>query len=53
MMKCKTCGHLVHPGCDYNQGRCGHRPPIINTHSMRFYNLFQSIKNVFSRKNKN
>ena len=52
MKKCHTCGQVVHDNCNYNQGRCPYRSPIINTHSLRFYNLFQSIKNVFKRTNK-
>ena len=52
MTKCGTCRNEITIDCNYNQGRCPHHRPIINTHSLRFYNLFQSIKNVFSRKNK-
>jgi hypothetical protein len=28
-MKCKTCHGLIRPDCDYNQGRCPHRKPMI------------------------
>ena len=28
-MKCSTCNHLIHEGCNYNQGRCPHRKPMI------------------------
>jgi hypothetical protein len=28
-MKCKTCYGMVRPDCDYNQGRCPHRKPMI------------------------
>jgi hypothetical protein len=51
-MKCTTCRNEITINCDYNQGRCPHRPPMINTHSMRFYNLILSIKNVFNRNKK-
>ena len=28
-MKCKTCRQEVHDSCDWNQGRCPHRKPMI------------------------
>lgn len=28
-MKCNTCRQPVHANCDYNQGRCPHRKPMI------------------------
>jgi len=28
--KCKTCHGLIRPDCDYNQGRCPHRKPMID-----------------------
>lgn len=28
-MKCKTCRQEVRADCDYNQGRCPHRKPMI------------------------
>lgn len=28
-MKCKTCHGLIQPDCEYNQGRCPHRKPMI------------------------
>ncbi len=28
-MKCTTCRQEVHANCDYNQGRCPHRKPMI------------------------
>lgn len=27
---CDTCGESIRPDCDYGQGRCPHRPPLIN-----------------------
>ena len=30
MDKCKTCHGLIRPDCDYNQGRCPHRKPMID-----------------------
>ena len=29
-MKCDVCRHEVKPDCDYNQGRCPHRKPMID-----------------------
>ena len=28
-MKCNTCRQEVQPNCDWNQGRCPHRKPMI------------------------
>ena len=28
-MKCNTCRHQIHDDCNYNQGRCPHRKPMI------------------------
>ncbi len=46
-MKCETCNKDYSPTCDWNQGRCPLHPPMINPHSMRFLNLFRSIKGLF------
>jgi hypothetical protein len=29
-MKCNTCRQIIHTNCDYNQGRCPHRKPMID-----------------------
>ncbi len=29
-MKCNICLHDIHVGCNYNQGRCPHRKPMID-----------------------
>ena len=29
-MKCTTCRQEVHANCNYNQGRCPHRKPMID-----------------------
>lgn len=29
-MKCSICLHQIHAGCNYNQGRCPHRKPMID-----------------------
>ena len=28
-MKCDTCKHEIHEDCNWNQGRCPHRKPLI------------------------
>lgn len=46
---CQTCKKDYSPDCDWNQGRCPHRPPMIDTHHLRFYNLIKFIKGLFKR----
>ena len=29
-MKCSLCRQEIHADCDYNQGRCPHRKPMID-----------------------
>jgi len=48
-MKCTTCKQDVDPMCDWQQGRCPHRPPMLTTYHFRFYNLLQAIKNLFKK----
>lgn len=51
-MKCDFCGENVKlngADCDWRQGRCPHRPPMINPHAFRFYNLIQWLKGIFKR----
>jgi hypothetical protein len=52
-MKCTTCRQEYSIQCDYNQGRCPNHKPMINFHSMRFLNLFTTIKEWFSRDRNN
>lgn len=47
MTKCGTCGHPIHPGCNFNQGRCPHQPPMVDTNK-----VVEWFKNVFQRTNK-
>jgi hypothetical protein len=52
--KCDTCGHTIHPGCNFNQGRCPHRRPMIDdilldNYKARYYNLVKSIQQWFKR----
>lgn len=28
-MRCDTCRHEIHDDCNFNQGRCPHRTPMI------------------------
>jgi hypothetical protein len=51
-MRCNYCGeHLKEKGigCDWRQGRCPHRQPILTDYHFRFYNLVQFIKGLFKR----
>ena len=52
-MKCPACGENVKEqgvDCDWRQGRCPHRLPMIDTHAFRYYNLIQFIKQLFKGK---
>jgi hypothetical protein len=46
---CEVCGHVITNNCDWNQGRCPHRLPMIDidTYYTRYYNLIQTIKGWF------
>ena len=50
-MKCKACGEEVKINCDWRQGRCPHRSPMLNLtdYHFRFYNLLQTIKGWFKK----
>ncbi len=50
--KCNVCRLPIQPNCDWQQGRCPHRTPILNDYHFRYLTLFQSIKKFFT-KNKN
>jgi hypothetical protein len=51
--KCRACGQVYSPSCDWNQGRCPwHEPTFLSTmpeYYLRYLNLGQSIKNFFNR----
>jgi len=52
--KCETCGEEIHAGCDWRQGRCPHRRPMIDdilvdNYKARYYNLMKSIRNWFKQ----
>lgn len=47
--QCSICRRVPSPNCDYRQGRCPHRPSMIDTilsdtYKTRFYNLFKFFK---------
>lgn len=51
-MKCNHCGDEIKSDCDWRQGRCPHRPAMIEVilsdqYKTRFYNLIQQIKGWF------
>jgi len=50
--KCSICYEPIKPDCDWRQGRCPHRRPMIkditaDQYKARFYNLLQTIKRIF------
>jgi hypothetical protein len=50
--KCSTCYEPIKPDCDWRQGRCPHRRPMIeditvDQYKARFYNLLKTIKRLF------
>jgi hypothetical protein len=49
MNKCETCGEEIKTSCDWRQGRCPHRAPILTDYHFRYFNLWQSIKGWFRR----
>jgi hypothetical protein len=48
-MKCETCGDEIKSNCDWMQGRCPHIQPMLTAHHFRYLNLWQSIKNFFTK----
>jgi hypothetical protein len=51
---CSTCGSYVKPDCDWRQGRCPHRPSMLDLilsdpYKTRYLNLINSIKGWFRR----
>jgi len=44
--RCSLCGTIPRPNCDWQQGRCPHRPSMLDQiladgHKSRFYNLMK------------
>jgi hypothetical protein len=48
-MQCSTCNEEIKSNCDWRQGRCPHRMPILTDYHFRYVNLLQSIKNFFTK----
>ena len=48
--KCNTCGLEIQPNCEWQQGRCPHRAPLLTDYHFRYLNLFNLIRNFFKRK---
>ena len=51
-MKCNFCGENVKDngiGCDWRQGRCPHRNPMLNNYHFRYLNLINFFKGLFRR----
>ena len=48
-MKCNICGDEVKTNCDWRQGRCPHRTPLLTEYHFRYVNLWQSIKEWFRK----
>ena len=49
MSKCDTCGEEITIDCDWRQGRCPHRAPMLTNYHFRYVNLAKFIKNLFKR----
>lgn len=53
MNKCNSCGEQIKDngvGCDWNQGRCPHRMPMLTSYHFRFLNLIDAIRSIFKNK---
>lgn len=48
-MKCNACGDEIKIDCDWRQGRCPHRTPLLTEYHFRYVNLWQSIKEWFKK----
>jgi hypothetical protein len=48
-MKCNNCNQEIVTNCNWNQGRCPHRTPMLTEYHFRYLNLAQWIKSVFKR----
>jgi hypothetical protein len=48
-MKCNFCDREVVANCDWNQGRCPHRAPMLTDYHFRYFNLLQTIKGWFKK----
>jgi hypothetical protein len=41
-VKCQTCGQVIDPACDWQQGRCPHRPAALDSIIDFFKQLFKT-----------
>jgi hypothetical protein len=51
-MKCYACGEQIKErgiDCDWQQGRCPHREPILTEYHFRYFNLIQWFKGLFKK----
>ncbi len=48
-MKCNACGSEIKSDCNWQQGRCPHRAPMLTDYHFRFFNLIQFFKGLFKR----
>lgn len=48
-IKCDYCMKDVSPDCDWRQGRCPYREPMITDYHKRFYNLIEFFKKLFTK----
>jgi hypothetical protein len=48
-MKCNTCGEQITTDCDWQQGRCPHRPAMLTSYHFRYLNFWTAIKRLFKR----
>lgn len=47
-VNCSYCGEIIHPDCDWRQGRCPHQPSLLDQiladfYRSRFYNLIKFL----------
>lgn len=50
-MKCDHCGEdtVKKIQCDWQQGRCPHRPAMLTDYHFRYLNLINFIKGLFKK----
>lgn len=49
--KCSICRRVPKPDCDYHQGRCPHRPSMLDQISTPIKTRFFNLLNFFKGKN--
>jgi hypothetical protein len=48
--RCSICRRVPRSNCDYRQGRCPHRPSVLDQISMETKTRFQNLLNFFKGK---